>query len=53
LIGRSYEKLKQAGALDATEADAAIRTTYEAVIQNYPDCPAVPIANHWLRKNEP
>jgi len=51
-IGRCYERLKNAGALTKSEADLLIRTAYEAVVKNHPDCSLVKIAQNWLDYNK-
>ena len=48
MIGWNYEKLKESGALSESEADAKIRTAYQQVVERYPDCKAVNIAQSWL-----
>jgi tetratricopeptide (TPR) repeat protein len=51
-IGRCYERLKNAGTLTRTEADTLIRTAYQAVVKNYPDCSLVKAAQNWLDYNK-
>lgn len=51
LIGRCYEKLKQAGALTLSEADQKIQAAYEKVLQYYPGYPASKVASNWLKRN--
>jgi len=48
LIGYSYKKMKRAGAVSASIADAEIRTAYERVLEYYPDCGFVKAARDWL-----
>lgn len=50
-IGQCYQRLRDAGSLSKSEADIAIRAAYEAVVRNYPDCPATPAARNWLNYN--
>ena len=51
-IGRCYERLKNAGKLTKSETDPLIRTAYEEVVKNYPDCSLVKIAQNWLDYNK-
>jgi len=51
-IGRCYERLKNTGTLTKSEADPLIRTAYEAVVKNYPDCSSVKAAQNWLDYNK-
>jgi tetratricopeptide (TPR) repeat protein len=51
-IGRCYERQKNAGTLKRTEANNLIRTAYEAVVENYPDCSLVKAAQNWLDYNK-
>jgi tetratricopeptide (TPR) repeat protein len=51
-IGHCYERLKNAGTVMKSEADPLIRTAYEAVVNNHPDCPLVKIAQNWLDYNK-
>ena len=51
LIGRSYEDMKKAGQLASKQADQEIRTAYQSVVDNYPNCKAVKAAQRWLGRN--
>ena len=48
LVGRTYEQLKQSGAMSESEADAKTRAAYELVLERYPDCEAAEAARQWL-----
>jgi tetratricopeptide (TPR) repeat protein len=48
MVGHTYEYLKKTGAIPASEADPKIKAAYERIIQEYPDCKAVPAARNWL-----
>jgi len=47
-IGSSYKKLRDAGAVPRSEANAAIKAAYQRVLEKYPDCPAANAARDWL-----
>jgi len=51
MVGHSYEKLKESGALSKSEADAEIRAAYRQVIEKYPDCRAAKHARRWLSQH--
>jgi len=51
MIGRSYEGLKNTGAIDALEADGQIKAAYERVIASHSDSRAVEYAKNWLAAN--
>lgn len=38
MLGRCYEKLRDAGEISAEEADPKIESAYETTIHRYPDC---------------
>jgi outer membrane protein assembly factor BamD (BamD/ComL family) len=50
MIGRTTEGLKKQNTLSAAQADAQIDAAYQAVIDNYPDCPAAGHAKAYLSK---
>ena len=37
-MGKYYEKLRDAGAIERGEANAMIKEAYQAVVENWPDC---------------
>ena len=51
MVGRGYQNLKAAGTVEAEQADAKIRTAYQRLVDEYPDCPAANAAQKWLEKN--
>jgi tetratricopeptide (TPR) repeat protein len=51
-IGRCYQRLRDAGVLDKSEAEIMIRAAYEAVVKNYPGCSTIPAARNWLNYNK-
>lgn len=50
-IGYTYEQLKKAGAISKSEADNKIKSAYQKVLQDYPDCPAAKAAQKWLQSH--
>jgi len=49
LIGQCYSELKITANYPELEADKAIKTAFESIVNNYPDCPFVPAAQNWLK----
>lgn len=50
-IGRCYERLKRTGVISKSEADIAMKTVYQQLIQAHPNSDAANIANNWLNSN--
>jgi tetratricopeptide (TPR) repeat protein len=51
LAGHNEQRMKQAGSISASEADAKTRAAYQTLIQQYPDCKAAKAAQGWLSRN--
>ena len=51
LIGHNYEAMKNAGLISSAQANQKIRTAYQNVVNNYPNCNAVKAAQQWLGRN--
>ena len=48
LIGKTYQKMKQAKLLTAAEANFQTHQVYEQLVAAYPDCKAAQAARQWL-----
>jgi tetratricopeptide (TPR) repeat protein len=50
-IGLSWEQLEKAGSVTKSEVQSNIRSAYQKVLQDYPDCPAAKAARAWLQSH--
>jgi tetratricopeptide (TPR) repeat protein len=50
MIGRTYEDLKEAGAIAPSDADPKIKAAYEQLVAKYPTCPAAKPAHSRLAR---
>jgi len=50
-IAFTYEYLRNNGIIPQSEADILIKAAFEAVVENYPNCPAAPAARSRLNSN--
>jgi TolA-binding protein len=50
-IGHYYQKLKDAGAVESSAADAHTKSFYKQMLEKYPDCHAAKAAQNWLKKH--
>jgi TolA-binding protein len=51
LVGRSYEKLAEAGVMSKSEAEPEIKVAYQRLLEKYPDCEAARHARRWLSRH--
>ncbi len=51
MIGRNYEKMEKAGLVSTSQAKSNIKSAYEQLVTNYPNCKAAKMASNWLKKN--
>ena len=51
LTGHNYQRMKKAGGISASEADAETKAAYEQLLEKYPDCKAAKAAQDWLSRN--
>lgn len=50
-VGRNYEKMVKARLMSKSEGNPKIRTAYEQLIAQYPDCKAARVAGLWLDRH--
>ncbi len=49
MVGRAYQRMLKAGGIsEEQEAVGRIKTAYQKLLENYPDCQAAKIAQRWL-----
>jgi outer membrane protein assembly factor BamD (BamD/ComL family) len=51
MVGRAYEKMEQAGAMSEQEAVGRIRTAYQNLLEEYPNCKSAKAAQRWLENH--
>ena len=51
LTGHNYQRMKKAGGISASAADAETKAAYEQLLEKYPDCKAAKAAQDWLSRN--
>jgi len=51
LIGFSFEKLAQAGIIPQAEAEPKIKSAYQQLVENYPECEPASYAQDWLNQH--
>jgi TolA-binding protein len=50
-VGLNYIKLKEAGVISESEADAKTKAAFEKLLEEYPTCPAAKYAADWLNEH--
>lgn len=50
-IGRNYEALQKSGLMSKSEVNPVIKSVYEQVLDQYPDCKAAKYARRWLSRH--
>ncbi|MCW4050907.1 MAG: tetratricopeptide repeat protein, partial [Candidatus Bathyarchaeota archaeon] len=51
MVGRNYEELGKSAVIPQLEADMKIKTAYQQLLENYPDCSAAKPARDWLNRH--